>query len=172
MRKTGLRLWMQAGWPFAQENDQPSLTAESVRGARLWDYISESTTRDIYQIILKKVRASGGTIAVPFRCDGPECRRFMEMSVTSLGAGAVEFHSVLLWEEKRPRMDLLDPSFPRTEELLTMCAWCKKVQTVGWVEVEEAVRQRQLFDQPRLPKITRGICPACRTAFESTLQSA
>jgi hypothetical protein len=69
-------------------------------------------------------------------------------------------------------MDLLDPNFPRTEELLTMCAWCKKVKAVGWVEVEEVVRQRQLFDRPRLPKITHGICPACRTAFESTLQSA
>ena len=52
-----------------------------------------------------------------------------------------------------------------------MCAWCKKADVGGWVEVEEAVRRLQLFDQARLPRITHGVCPACKETFETKLQS-
>lgn len=109
---------------------------------------------------------------MPFRYDGPVCRRFMKMFVESLDAGALEFRSVLLREDERPRMDLLDPAFPRTEELLTVCAWCKKVNVAGWVEVEDAVRHLRLFERARLPRVTHGVCAACKAAFKSTLQSA
>jgi len=157
---------------FARGNGAPSLTAESVIGTSLWGYISEKATQEFYGIFMKKVRATGGTIAVPFRCDGPECRRFMEMSIVSLAAGALEFRSALLREEARPRVDLLDPDFPRTEKWLTMCAWCKRVGLDGWVEVEEAVRRLGLFDQTRLPRITHGMCLACKEAFETSLRAA
>ena len=156
---------------FALGNGAPSLAAESVIGTSLWDYISEKATREFYGILMKKVRATGGTIAMPFRCDGPQCRRFMEMFIVSLAAGALEFRSVLKREETRSRMDLLDPDFPRTEEWLTVCAWCKKADVGGWVVVEEAVRRLQLFDQARLPRITHGVCPACKETFETKLQS-
>ena len=83
--------------------------------------------------------------------------------------GALEFRSALLREEARPRVDLLAPDFPRTEQWLTLCAWCKKVNVAGWVEVEEAVRQLGLFEPARLPRITHGVCPACEETFESAL---
>ncbi len=164
--------FVDASWvAFAKENGTPALTAESVRGVSLWNYISESVTQEFYRIFMRKVRATGRTIVVPFRCDGPECRRFMEMAIVSLGAGALEFRSALLREEARPRVDLLDPDFPRTEQWLTQCAWCKRVNVAGWMEVEEAVRQLGLFEQARLPRITHSVCPACKQAFESTPQS-
>jgi hypothetical protein len=164
--------YVDAHWlAFARENGAPGLTAASVSGAPLWNYISEPATQEFYRIFMRKVRATGRKIVVPFRCDGPECRRFMEMSILPLENGALEFHSVLLREEVRPRMDLLDPEFPRTEELLRLCAWCKKVEVAGWMDVEEAVRRRQLFDQPRLPRITHSICPDCLRTFESMIQS-
>ena len=164
--------FVDASWAaFAEENGAPALTAESVRGTPLWNYVSENVTQEFYRIFMRKVRATGRTIVVPFRCDGPECRRFMEMSILPLGNGALEFRSALLREEARPRVDLLDPDFPRTDQLLTLCAWCKKVKLAGWVEVEESVRQLGLFEQARLPQITHSVCPACEGTFESTLQS-
>jgi hypothetical protein len=165
--------FVDASWlAFAAENGLPALTVESVKGTSLWDYISEKATQEFYRIFMKKVRATGGTIVVPFRCDGAECRRFMEMSIVGMDAGALEFHSVLLREEARPRMDLLNPEFPRTEALLIMCAWCKKVNADGWVEVEEAVSRLRLFEQGRLPRITHGMCPACMEVLETTLRAA
>ena len=58
-------------------------------------------------------------------------------------------------------MNLLDPDFPRTEEFLTMCAWCKKVKAPGWMEAEDAVQRLNFFDRPQLPQITHGICENC-----------
>ncbi|MGA2686412.1 MAG: hypothetical protein ABSF51_15340 [Verrucomicrobiota bacterium] len=165
--------FVDASWvAFAAENGLPALTAESVQGTSLWNYISELATQEFYRIFMNKVRTTGRTMVVPFRCDGPECRRFMEMTMASLGAGALEFRSLLLREEARPKVELLDPHFPRTEEWLTVCAWCKKVDVAGWVEVEEAVRRLRLFDRARLPRLTHGVCPACREVFEAVVQSA
>jgi len=166
-------VFVDASWvAFAAENGAPALTAASVQGTALWNYVSEEVTREFYRIFARKVRATGRTIVVPFRCDGPECRRFMEMSILPLAGGGLEFHSVLLREEARPRVDLLDLDFPRTDQWLTLCAWCKKAKVAGWVEVEEAVRQLGLFESARLPRITHGVCPACEQAFESALRSA
>jgi hypothetical protein len=150
--------FVDANWvSFAAENAAPALTLEAVKGRLLWDYIADQTSRHLYQ----------SPVSVPFRCDGPDCRRFMNMFIVSLEAGAVEFHTVLLRAESRPRVDLLDPDFPRTDKFIIMCAWCKKVQAVEWLEVEEAARQLHLFEQPRLPQITHGVCPACMERLES-----
>lgn len=59
----------------------------------------------------------------------------------------------------------------RTDAMLIMCGWCKKVALPDdrWVEVEEAVKVLQLFDAPRLPRISHGICRECLDAFEMPL---
>ena len=160
--------FVDANWvSFAAENAAPALTLEAVKGRLLWDYIADQTSRHLYQSLVLRVRKTGETVSVPFRCDGPDCRRFMNMFIVSLEAGAVEFHTVLLREESRPRVDLLDPDFPRTDKFIIMCAWCKKVQAVEWLEVEEAARQLHFFEQPRLQQITHGVCPACMERLES-----
>jgi hypothetical protein len=164
-------VFVDASWvSFAAENGLPSLTLAAVKGRLLWDFITDETSQHVYKALARQVRRTGRMAEVPFRCDSPECRRFMKMFILSLAAGALEFHSVLLREEPRPRVDLLDPEFPRTEEFLTMCAWCKKVHTGEWLEAEEAVRRLRLFEQPRLPRITHGVCPACQEAFELELK--
>jgi hypothetical protein len=143
------------------ENGLPRLNAEAVIGRRLWDFISETTTRHFYQLLAKKARASGKVVSVPFRCDEPGQRRFMKMSIQPQPEGALEFRTELEKEEERPRVDLLDPQFPRTDEKISVCAWCKRVKVSDWIEVETAVRELRLFDQPRLPQMIHVMCPHC-----------
>jgi hypothetical protein len=154
---------------FAAENGLPSLTAEAVRGKVLWDFISERTTREFYVILAQKARKSGKMISVPFRCDGPECRRFMRMVILPVRDDGLEFRSVLVREEARRRAALFDPQAPRSDELIPVCAWCKKVKAWDWMEVEQAVEELRLFEETRLPAITHGICPECRAALELKL---
>jgi hypothetical protein len=163
---------VDANWvAFAAENGLPALTAEAVTGKSLWDYVSNPTSKQFYKIFMAEVRKTGRTITVPFRCDSPECRRFMKLAIQSLSHGALEFRSVLIREEPRPRVNLLDPGFPRTEEFLTMCAWCKKVKAPDWVEAEAAVQQLKFFDQPQLPQITHGICENCIHSLRLIIKS-
>jgi hypothetical protein len=66
----------------------------------------------------------------------------------------------------------LDPRSARSGDYIPVCGWCKKVR-IGeeWTEVEDAVRQLQLFEEPRLPQITHGICPRCYQEMLKVIES-
>jgi hypothetical protein len=157
---------VDATWvAFAVENGLPSLPAKFVIGTSLWDYLSEPSMQQFYRMFMTKVRKTGLPVNVPFRCDGPDCRRFMEMGIILLAGNALEFRSFLLREEPRPWVELFNPKFPRKAELLTVCAWCKKVKASGWLEAEDAVRELKLSEPIALPMISHGICPDCERAL-------
>jgi hypothetical protein len=149
---------------FARANGAPTLAGAAVVGRSLRLSIAESTTRLLYDALLVRVRG-GRRVTVPFRCDGPAVRRFMELVMTPGPEDGVRFEAVLLSAEPRHPVSLLDASVPRSADLVKMCAWCRKV-AVGerWCEVEEAVAALGLFGAPVLPAITHGICPACNAA--------
>ncbi len=154
---------------FAVENGRPDLTAENVTDTSLWDHVTDRNTRQFYRIFMTKVRQTGRPLQLPFRCDAPACRRFMEMNILGLGGGGLEFRSLLLREESRSQVALLDRGFPRSPGLIVMCAWCKKVRTSRWLEAEDAVRELKLFDRETLPRVSHSICPECsRVLTEKT----
>jgi hypothetical protein len=154
---------------FAQENGAQDLQPDSVLGAPLWQFIDGLETKYLYVALLERVRAGTRLAAIPFRCDSPDCRRFMEMNISPIGeAGHVEFRNRVLREEPRDPIDLLDLSEDQSDDLLTMCSWCKRVRVSSdsWVEAEEAIRIMSLFDAPTLPKVNHGMCPACVRTVE------
>lgn len=148
---------------FALENGTPELNEQAVLGRELWDFIYDKETRHIYRLLIKAVRRDREIITVPFRCDGPDRIRVMEMDIIPLLDGVVRFDSRLLSETARPSVRLLDPSEERSDEYLTICSWCKRVRLPdnGWVEAQEAVARLGLFAATPLPNLTHGVCPAC-----------
>ncbi len=148
---------------FARANQGSALLPPSLFQQSLWSHITEATTRQLYHDILLKVRSEAVPIHVPLRCDSPNCRRLLRLDITPLPDNQVLFTSRLIRSETRPRVALLEPTFPRTPELLTMCSWCKKVVTDDeqWLEVEQAVAYLELFQRDLLPELTHGICPLC-----------
>lgn len=151
---------------FARESGSHDLTAENVLGRKIWDFIADFETREIYSAIVHRVRKTGGEVRIPFRCDDAGVRRFMETSVRSLPGHGVEFRNRILRVEFRTPVPLLDHSRPRSGAVLKMCAWCKRVLVSGkWLEVEEGTASLELFDSPRLPALSHGICPACMKTY-------
>lgn len=150
---------------FAKENDAKGLN-HSVLGESLWPYVGGEATRHVYQQLFFQVRKDGRERTVPFRCDSPRTRRFMELTIRRIDGGALQVRSVLLREEPRDAVPLLDVSAKRSGELLRMCAWCKKVE-VGdeWLEVEEAIAALDLFGAPEVPSISHAMCPECERIF-------
>lgn len=153
------RAWLS----FAVENESDALTPEAVLRRPLWDFIADNETRHVYRMILSRVRSSGKEVRLPFRCDSPSIRRFMEMEISPLPEGAVEFKCRLLRAESRPSVGLLDPAADRSGEFVQICGWCKRIRldTGEWVETEEAVKRLDLFGAKKLPRLTHGICPDC-----------
>jgi len=167
-------VWVNADWvAFAEENHAPELTREAVKGRSLFDFISGAETRQLYRVVMERVRASGQTAVLPFRCDGPAVKRLMELAIRLGPNGGIEFASHMIRTEQRRRVPLLDASFRRSREWLHLCSWCKRVQVESgeWVEPEEAVRRLGLFLQPELPRTSHGICLECKDMLEREYQA-
>ncbi len=116
---------------FAGENTAPQLTASSVLDQLIWRFIQGQETIYLYKQIFSRLRAGKSPVKFPFRCDSPDCRRFMEMKLSLLPGGAIQFIAQILRQEWRDPVDLLDASRDRTGEFLKICSWCKKITYSG-----------------------------------------
>jgi hypothetical protein len=147
---------------FAKENGWNE--AGTTLGRSLWDFVAGDEMKRLQRLLVRRIREGVGDVELPFRCDGPDVRREMNIRIVARPGGRVVLFSARLRSEQArdlPQL-LLDPATPRSEETLRMCGWCDRFEVGGeWVEVEEAARQLELFNQPELPKIDHGICPEC-----------
>lgn len=158
---------------FAVANDGPELTRSAVIGTSLWDCIADHATRTLYQQVVARVR-QGQIAEFSLRCDGPSCRRLLEMTIRAAADGGVEFETRTLSAEDRPSVPLLSRTAPRSSELLRMCAWCNQVN-IGtdadqWVEVETAMEQLRIFEHDAAPRVTHGICEPCLERMMETIE--
>jgi len=153
---------------FAQENSATHLTQNSILGKPLFDFIADAETRHLYQMVINKVRRSGVSLTVPFRCDAPALRRFMQLVITPLQNQHLQFVGEILREEPRVPVLLLDNHSARSDQFLTICSWCKRVKVLdNWLEVETAVSELGLFNDTLLPRLTHGMCQNCKESILS-----
>lgn len=156
-------VYVDENWAgFLAENGSGRTVPDAFLGSCLWNHFSDASTINLYQALIARARRLDREVIVPFRCDAPDRRRYMQMHVRSVAAGEIEFCSVLLREEPRTAVALLNSRALRSQEMIRMCSWCKKIH-VGdsWREVEEAIGILNLFEVPSLPRITHTICRDC-----------
>jgi len=147
---------------FAEENGWTD--AGNSLGRSLWDYVAGEDLKKVQRLLLRRIRDEVGDVELPFRCDGPDVRREMDVRIKAgRGGRAVLFSAKVRSEEAREQpQPLLDPASPRATETLAMCGWCDRFEVEGeWVDVEEATRRLELFNRPELPSLSHGICPDC-----------
>lgn len=154
---------------FASANDAPELVAASVRGTLLWDHVAGDETCQLYQGLFRRVRQMQSPALVPFRCDGPTVRRFLELEIRPGPDQSVSLDSRILREEPRAAAPLLGRSTARSRKMIVACSWCRRVAGPAgeWLEVEDAVSKLDLFDIMPLPQISHGICPNCLAALKN-----
>jgi len=147
---------------FARQNQAPDLTPEIVAGRSLFDFISDWQTRYCYRTLVDRVRSTQRASTIPFRCDSPTARRYMELTISPRDKGHLWFESRLLSEEERAAIPLLDPMADHSKGWILSCSWCKRINALGdWVEVEVAIRHLDLFSGGPLPRISHGVCDDC-----------
>ncbi len=155
---------------FALANAGEDLAPESIVSHSLWEFITDEATRELYEAILARVR-SGGETDLILRCDGPDRRRLIEMTVTRLPDENIQFKTTLLGAKTRPAQRLFDRSTPRTTATIMVCSWCDRVhvrEDDEWLEVETAMERLHLTDEAELPQIAPMVCPSC---FAKVLES-
>jgi len=151
---------------FARLNDAPELTRAAVIGRSLWEFVTGVELRRLYGILLSKVRADDTRIVLPFRCDSPDERREMRLTLSSLHAGAVRFEGVLVSSRRRPWLAILHPGIPHSDQRVVICGICRRLRTPagGWEELEDVVETMKLFSGPRPPSLDESICTQCLAA--------
>ncbi|KAF1079201.1 MAG: hypothetical protein GQF41_4504 [Candidatus Rifleibacterium amylolyticum] len=149
---------------FADANAWNSLLRpENVVGHAIWEFIFGPETQYLYQELFKRVRKGISSRAIPFRCDSPDERRFLELYIKPLSQGQIEICSKILRSEPRNSVRLLDENAPRSKEFVTLCSMCKKVKISPeqWAEVEEGLALLKIFEADDMPQLSHGLCQSC-----------
>lgn len=155
---------------FARANRARELTCDHVLGRSLWSFIAGRETRTLYETLFRKLRRTAETIELPFRCDSPDRFRFMRLALALGPSDSIHCQGVLIREQQRPFYSILDRAFPRNEDSLSMCSLCKKVFAfeTKWLELEDAIREMDLFHSRSLPEIRYGLCDGCASLGQRT----
>ena len=160
-----------AAWSqFALANDGAAVMPDQVLGRTLWDFIEDTSVRELYRQLVHRARA-GHPARFDYRCDAPMWRRRFRMSIRKMANGTVKFSSRLQWEEERPQVDMLVAGAPRGEHWVRVCGWCQNVALPDgrWVPVEAAVKRMGLMAEEEFPRLTHGICPPCHSGVLAQL---
>jgi hypothetical protein len=157
---------------FARANGWDSGgSLKNVVGHFLWDFIEGLETRYLYEEMFRRVRFGKPCGPIPFRCDSPKERRFLELLISPLPDDRIEITSTIIRIEHRNPVRLLDKDIPRSNDLLRICSMCKKIAIAehNWVDMDEAVVQLRLFEADRMPGLTHGLCPSCYEIVMTTV---
>lgn len=162
-REDRIALVNDAWTRFASANRGESLAPPLVLERPIWDFVADAPTRHIYRVLYARVRSSGETVRLNFRCDAPDTKRLLQMNLSALGEGGIACCVRTLREQPREPLALLDPTMARGDEWIRMCSWCKRiaVPSGAWIHAEEAVNRLALFADRQLPQLTHGICGDC-----------
>lgn len=157
---------------FARDNDGPEL-AELEPKRTLWSYIDGDEVRDLWRLLVERVRASQTQASVPLRCDAPDMRRWVEMTITPTADGIVHFRSLLVFEQARDEASLFGPISESADDSSTttvaVCSWCGRgLHNSRWLEIEDLLRALRLLESPS-PSVTYGICTTCREVTSADL---
>jgi hypothetical protein len=153
---------------FAAGNGAPHLTAPHVLGRWLWDFIGDERTRELYRSVMRRVR-DGGRSEFHFRCDSPEWRRYMLMSITPARGRRLLFDSATLRVEPSTPSSSPPPAWTEPPDQVRVCSWCMSVFIEdGWVDPDTALSTLGLFSSTWIPGAAHGVCPIC---FERVMDS-
>jgi hypothetical protein len=155
---------VSAGWVDAAIDHGAPELARPDDNRVLWESIDGDEMRELWQLVVRQVRSEQSEVRVPFRCDSAHARRWFEMAIAPAADGGVRFRSVLVFQEARSPIALLDPSIERDHASapIALCSWCGRGRFDGsWLDIERLVADARLLERDWLPPVTPGICGSC-----------
>lgn len=143
---------------MAQENGGDHLCGQSVLGYPLYDYISGDISKMFVRTVIDGVRVLRRARTVPYRCDSPGLRRYMEMSISfEPGGGLLLEHRQLRTESTGRRFDFQAGVQP-LRQMVVRCSHCNGLKVDGaWGEPESLLPADHSGKVP----VIYGVCPKC-----------
>lgn len=142
---------------FACANDGPGACAAHVVGAPLYGAITGDPVRMYMNAIFMRVRASGETESIPYRCDSPAVRRLYRMTVEPLGQGRIRVTHDLERTDETGRVVEIRTARGRGRATPRCSVCCRVKDGEAWRDPFEDGRDHAL-------RVVHTVCPACREA--------
>jgi hypothetical protein len=172
-----IRAFGGAATPLFRESGNGPAPKDTTKGANLFDVICGEEVKAAYRRVHDTVLgARSGYVGFDYRCDAPDVRRSMRMSITrfevSGGSPFLLYQSQVLSAVARPWMSLFEPhrivEYRRQDSglpIVRMCSFCQQVrwpddagsQTADWIEAETYYRR----GGPSEVQVSHGLCPSC-----------
>lgn len=143
---------------FACENGAEDLAGEQVIGLPLRSFIAGDVTRMFIDTLLARVRLTGRPAVVPYRCDSPGLKRFMEMSLTLEGRSLLAEHR-LVGEQPLPR-PLTFRTATAGGRWVRRCSMCNRVATRDGAPLVEPECLPEAA--ATVCEVIYGVCAECR----------
>jgi hypothetical protein len=154
------------------ENWTDRAASQSIIGKPLFDFICDDVTRMYIATMVESVRVLPRTLFRPYRCDTPDFKRFMMMTVTPEDDGLVRVSHELLRTEpmaKKTSFKTVSPTeqsasaaFQSRMAILgthfIRCSLCNRIRKVGqndWQEADSVAVTSEAI------RVVYGLCPRC-----------
>jgi hypothetical protein len=144
---------------FVRDQEAVGFFNEPMANHSLWGLIDNRGTRHLLKSVLRNVRRTGLPSRIPFRCDGKQIQRLMELKIEREKEGHTRFTTRIL--RQAPRHP--DAAVASSVGLVIQCAWCQRlaISQKLWLDLDEAIGRFRLFDAPLHPHLSHGICKTC-----------
>lgn len=154
---------------FAKENGAAELTADCVLGTSLWNYIDGGAVQRIYRDLHERLRASGRSAVLPYRCDSPTVRREMQLKVTPAQDGRLWYESVIVRATPIPYLRFFDAAVARSDAVLTVCSQCRRalLEPDGWIDLSAANDRLRTAQRRGPPNLRNSLCPDCSAVVDA-----
>ena len=149
---------------FAEENGWDGAGASL--GRSLWDFVAGHDVKKLQRLLLRRVREGVRDVELPFRCDGPDVTREMDIRIAADSTGRVVLFSARLRaEEEREEPQPLLRSGRARATTTTSCR-CAPGATASWSTASGSRSRRRRSGwsssgAAELPALDHGICPQC-----------
>lgn len=151
---------VSGGWnDFAQANAAPDCVGELVVGTPLKMHVADEDTWRLLMDLYTRAR-TGSSVALDYRCDSPDAKRFMRMHVLPEADEALLIrHEVLRVEEQARPTTILRGEGPG-EPMLQCSLCCSVLIDQKWQDPFNVATGRFFV-------VTSTVCPGCRDAAAS-----
>ena len=139
-------------------------------GCDITGFFTEGEVRDTFRLLFQKVLCGDrGVVRLDYRCDAPNVRRLMRLTLTPMGAPGTArrllYQSILLSEAPRPPVPVIDDArvvrdgAAGATRLCPLCCniWAPRPcdRELDWVPPPEGGRDTAV------PEVVHEFCPRC-----------
>jgi hypothetical protein len=153
---------------FATANGATGLLPKHVLGTCLWSHVVGEETSTLYRSLLDVVRRTQRTVSFQYRCDSPDLRRFMRMTVSPVRHAGVVFESVLIRSEQRDRAVHMRYAGIAVHPMVLRCSMCNRLQFRGeWMDIAEAFKRGEVLNTEIPIRVAYTVCEPCGESISS-----